>query len=88
MQYIADGKPIPNEELLKAIKHGVTVESLRNRVKQMNLTPRLRAVVNAEIRKRYEVFEAFPDESDSESNLLNTPYESPDPTVPKVGDYI
>ncbi len=64
VQLHIDGKPIPEELRLEMIKNGVTVESLLNRVKQSHLTPRQRAIINTEIRRRRDAIEMFPIEED------------------------
>jgi hypothetical protein len=87
MHLIAQGRNVPDEMKVKAGKVGVTGDTLLRRVKEMNLTPRQRALVNADIRSRFEVFQNFPDESDSESTLFEQ-YDSPDSyMIPQEGDY-
>jgi len=87
MHLIAQGKNVPEDMKEKARKVGVTEETLLRRVSQMNLTPRQRALVKADIRSRFEVFQSFPDESDSESQLFEQ-YDSPDSyMIPQEGDY-
>jgi hypothetical protein len=60
MKTITDGKPISEDLRLKIIKNGVTAQSIINRVYQSKMTPRQRAILNTEIRRRMEVVEMFP----------------------------
>lgn len=60
MQEVIDGKGISEETRMKMQKEGVTTQSLINRVKKSKLTPRQRAIVNTEIRRRMAVSLDFP----------------------------
>lgn len=67
--YIKNVQPLPEELLDRMMKHGVSVDTIINRIKNSEYPPDVRRTLMAETRRRFEVWENSPRSEDFETEV-------------------